>query len=371
MVAEQQVPGLRPADAEELEAKGLPDGCVFTDDGWAALFECKVQAHVNLAQLERHLNTAIARGFESPRIIVISVDEETGAFPDGTTTTTWKQVYAWFSRRAHESLWASELVQYMETFERKMLATHYDIRGTITMFDGLRFDRHNPYTDREGKRLIRLLGDELQTRKDLHEIGVDPDGERRPAITGSGTDSVWDFVPLRVARGAQQFTHYPHLTMALDQSRAVAAVTIPNGVKGGFRTKLASLGAEGLVGLVTKLEKNLRPITRRSRSAKPIIYVSQRHYKTQRSRPDVDAHIETDLRTILFGGRSGVRYQPEWVEAIFEVLTNKRSNLQLGVEVRLSYDCPVVRTAEAVDLFADSWKALSPLVLFVLEDMHH
>ncbi len=272
-VTEQQVPGQQEYDVEELDTRGLPDACVYTEDGWAVLFECKVQAHVSAGQLRRHRKTAVRHGFESPQLVVIAVNEAPKTVPDGTIAITWRDVYRWFNKRSHEP-WARELVQYMQTFERKMLSKDYEIRGTITVFDGLRFDTDNPYTYREGKRLIRLLGDQLQARKDLHKIGVDPKGERRSAITGKGTDGVWDFLPLKVARGAKQFTSHPHLTMGIRRSNAVAAVTLPNGVRGGFRTKLADLGLEGFMELAAKLEKGLRPVIKRSPGAKPMIYAT-------------------------------------------------------------------------------------------------
>ena len=367
-ITEQQVPGAAQGDLEELESKGLPDACVFTRDGWAALFECKVQAHVSAGQLRRHRKTAIRHGFESPELVVIAVNKSGGSLPRNTVSITWREVYRWFGRRASDSFWAREFVQYMQIFERKMLAKDYDIQGTITMFDGLRFDDDNPYTYHEGKRLIRLLGDELQARKDLHRIGVDPKGERRPAITGSHADQVWDFLPLRVARGAKQFTDFPHLTLAINSAHAIAAVTVPNGVKGGFRTKLKASGLEGFMGLLSTLEKRLRPIIRESRGAKPIIHLIQRHYASQRSQAEVDSLLDADLRTATRGAQGGVKYQPQWLAAIYEVLAHKRSNLQLAVQLRFSYGRPLVRSAKAIDLFADAWKAMAPLVSFVLAD---
>jgi hypothetical protein len=358
------------SDAEDVDTGGLPDACVFTDDGWTVLFECKVQDRVRTEQLLRHRKTAVRHGFESPQLVVIAVDDAAGTAPDGSIRTTWRDVYRWFNRRSHES-WAGELVRYMQTFERKMLAKEYEIRGTITVFDGLRFDIDNPYTYREGKRLIRLLGDQLQKRTDLHQIGVDRDGPRRSAITGSGTEGVWDFLPLEVARSAKQFTWYPHLTIVLRSSWAVAAITIPNDVKGGFRTKLGALAPDGFKKLMAKLENRLRSVIKRSPGAKPVVYVTQRHYKTQRSPPEVDARLEADLRTVVRGNRVAVKYQPQWVEAIYEVLINKRSNVQFGIEVRLKYDCPMVRSAAAVDLFADSWKALAPLLSLALNNNDH
>lgn len=88
---------------------------------------------------------------------------------------TWRDVYSWFNLRAADSFWARQLVDFMRAFEQKMLSRDYQIRGTITVFDGLRFDDKDPYSYREAKRLLRLMGDLLQDRKDLQKIAVDPE----------------------------------------------------------------------------------------------------------------------------------------------------------------------------------------------------
>jgi hypothetical protein len=242
------------------------------------------------------------------------------------------------------------------------------IRGTITVFDGFQFSDDNPYSYREGKRLIRLMGDLLQKRKDLHAIGMDPKGKGRPAITGKGTEGVWDYLPLKVARKSTQFTAFPHFTMSISREEARAAVTVPNGVKGGFKSKLASIGFNGFVKLLSDLEKRSRPVISRSKGAKPIIYITQRHFKSQRSLADTDGWLEADLRTSYRAPGSGIRYQPQWLEAIYQLLIHKRSNIQFGVENRFCYSCPRIRSREAADLFADSWKAFAPLIDLVLED---
>lgn len=365
MLLEQQVPGRLQEMAEELDAKGLPDIAIFDNDGWAVLLESKVQACVNLKQLERHRRTVQRLGFESPWLVLISVDRVSCELFEKTVAKTWQDVYAWFNRHSDSSDWARHFVQYMQVFERKMILQEYPIRGTITVFDGLRFDADNPYTYREGKRLIGLLGDLLQQRKDLHAIGIDPKGKRRPAITGKGTDGVWDFLPLEVAREAQ-FTSFPHFTMGINRAKAVAAITVPNGVKGGFRTKLKAIGMENFFDLVRDVEKRLQPVIKRSKGSKPMMYATQRHFRSQKSVEETDARLEADLRTAVRQGKHKTKYQPEWIEAIYNVLVNRRSNIQFGMDVNFRYMCPIVRSPQAADLFADTWKALSPLVDFAM-----
>ena len=366
-LVEQQVPGIA-VPADEDESRGLPDACVYTKDGWAVLLEAKVQSKVSVSQLRRHRATARRYGYENPWLVVVSVDAPSRALPRGTLNVVWRDVYHWFSMRASQEGWARTFVDYMRVFESRMLAQDYGIRGTLTMFDGLRFDADNPYTYREGKRLMRLLGDELQHRRDLVKLGVDPKGQRRPAIRGRGTDLVWDFLPLKVARKAKQFTNFPHLDMAIGREHALAIVAIPNGVRGGFRTRLRRQGAKGLHDLLSEVEVALRPVLDRSKGAKAALSASQRHYRSQSSPAVVDGRMEADLRTAVPGDKQGVKYQPEWVNAMYALLCNKRSNIHFQVEVRFNYSCPHVRSRRVVDLFADAWKAMWPIAEFVLED---
>ena len=363
-ITEQQVPGLLQLIDDTIEAKGLPDAAVFDDESWAVLFESKVQARIGLGQVDRHRRTATRHGFDEPWMVPISVDAMTSALPERTIAKQWQELYSWFNCRSPKSLWVKQFVDYMQVYERKQLLNNYDIRGTITVFDGLRFDADNPFTYREGKRLIRLLGDSLQGRSDLKSIDVDPKGDRRPAITGRGTEGVWDFLPLKVARG-KPFTAYPHLTIGINRSRATAAVTVPNGVKGGFRKKLSAGGFEEFLTLMATLEKRLRSVVKRSVGAKPMIYITQRHFRSQNSPAEVDARLEADLRT-AFNSHVGIRHQPQWLEAIYNILVKKRSNIQFGVEVQFRYTCPRIQSPEAASLFAESWIALKPLIDFVV-----
>ena len=74
------------------------------------------------------------------------------------------------------------------------------------------------------------------------------------------------------------------------------------------------------------------------------------------------------MRALAGCTQAGVKRQPEWIDAIYNLLTHKRSNMQFGVEVRFKYNCPIVQSRQVVDLFAGAWIALKPLLDFVLSD---
>ena len=365
-ITEQQVPG-ELVSGDEEEGRGLPDASVFTDDGWALLIEAKAQAGILPSQLDRHISTCRRHGFQNPFLLLISVDAPPPRMPDRASHRAGREVYSWF-RRNGTSAWARALTTYMEAFEARQIALNYSIRGTLTMFDGLKFDEDNPFSYVEGKRLVRLLGDELQKRKDLQRLGVDPRGSRRSAITGRSGTGVWDFLPLKAARGATNFTAFPHLTISLRESEAEAAITIPNGVHGGFRTKLRAVGEAGFFHLLATIHERVRPVLGRSINSRAGVYALQRHYRSQRSPGEIDARLDVDLRTIVPGERREAKFQPEWMRAMYEIATRKRSNIQMGFVVRFPYTCSVLRSPAAVDLFAEAWKAMSPIIDFVLKD---
>lgn len=286
----------------------------------------------------------------------------------------WRSLWSWFRRQSDRSFWARQLVNYMQAFENHMIARDYSIRGTITMFDGLHFDDDDPYTYREGRRLIRLLGDQLQNRKDLHtKLRVDPNGARRPAITGRGGSGVWDFLPLRVARGASMFTQYPHLTIGINESFASASITVPNGVRTRIRNRLYKCDHDTFCQLMRDIFDRLEPLRKKSKQLRVVAYALQRHYRSQRSMGIEDGRIRADLRTLVRQKSSeGVKFQPQWIEAIHALLANKRSNIQFGISAEFSYDCPIIRSAKASDLFAEAWIGMTPLLDLLLDgESHH
>ena len=366
-IGQQLVPGTK-AEADKEGADGLPDGCFYTDDGWAVLIESKVQAPISVTQLKKHRKTAARYGYDNAHVVLIAVDSPRADFPHDMQHVMWKQVYQWFVRKSDKSQWARRFVDYMEVFESKMIAKEYNIRGTLTMFSGFRFDEDHPYTYREGKRLMRLVGQAFRKNKRLvKELEIDPKGKGRSALTRGWDDSVWDFIPLKVARGSSSHTAYPHATLVIAPDHAAAAITVPNGVRGGIKSRIKAAGPETLEKMLARIERNLRPVGKKVPGMKPMVYLLQRRYKSQRSIAELDGRIEVDLRTLVKSDGSELKHQPEWLEAIHGLLANKQTNIQLGVEVHLPYAAPVMQKAGALEVMVDAWIALRPMLDFILK----
>jgi hypothetical protein len=252
----------------------------------------------------------------------------------------------------------------MHVFEARMIAKDYNIRGTLTMFDGFKFSDAEPYTYAEGKRLIRLLGDELRKRKKLVKaLDVDVEEAGRSAITKGDYGSVWDFLPLKIGRG-KPFTAAVHPALVIRPQEVEIALTVPNAMR-GVRNTLRKSDSESLGRMLSQVEKNLRPVLKKVKTAKPMIYIHQRHYKSQRSYPETDGRVEVDLRTVLSTAKGLLRHQPGWLECVFELLVNKKTNMQWGVQLHCPHSEKVMQSAKAIDVMVDTWVAMKPLMDYV------
>ncbi len=248
-----------------------------------------------------------------------------------------------------------------------MASSGYLKEGMLTEFSGVPFGPDHQYNYLEAKRVLLLLMGEVRTRKQLaRELRVDLSGEGRPAITGTSGNHVWDFLRLDDSP-AEGFTRGPHLTLALRQDEVWAMLCLSNAMKGIYRTRVRELGAEGFADLMRTIALRAEKLLGRAKGFQPRVEVYQRRYPTQRSDAIVDGIIEADLRTLLDPSdrRSNrdIKVQPLWVDAAYQVLTQRRGNVQLGVGVAFPYArCPAVHTPELVEHIAATWVALKPAV---------
>src|SRR5579863_3171771 len=182
-IVEQQVPGRVEPESEE-ESLGLPDVWLSNPDAdWALLIESKISAHVDLAQLRRHTGTAEHVGFRPVRVLLITTQAARLTLPRRVIAKTWADLYSWFGRRARTSEWADRFVDYLRAAESRLVSEEYLMAGTLTRFDGFHFTEEKPYTALEGRRLIRLMREELIKHRDLRRL-IDRNRPGRPAITG-------------------------------------------------------------------------------------------------------------------------------------------------------------------------------------------
>ena len=367
-VLEQRLPGEEELlDESETEKRGLPDAWIHDRDEWALLIESKIESPLKRDQLERHKKVATRRGFSNVHLITALVTERPQRqLLDGTRVIEWTELYSWL-RRERESTWARHLTEYMEILEGKLVAEGYLKEGTLTVFSGIPFGKDYPYNYREAKRVLKLAMEKLRNRSDLQrKLGMDPEGEGRPAITGQDGTSVWDFLPLIQARSEASFTNCPHLTLSVQRDRIFALVTVPNGIKREYRHNLRRDGKEGFFYLVEQVQRNLEKSFRRVDGATPWMEILQRHYPSQRSEPIVDARLQFDLRTASQrpkGSRKEVKTQPQWLDAVYRALSSKRSNLQLAVDTIFLYSrCKAVNSSEILDHVANAWLACRPLI---------
>ncbi len=251
-----------------------------------------------------------------------------------------------------------------------MVAQGYLKEGSLTTFTGIPFDADNPYNYLEAKRLLRLAMEELRADNRLHkQLGIDLQSPGRPAITRANVSGVWDYLQLKEARGATNFASYPHFTFSLWQQQAFAALILPNAMKPVFRRRLLDRGPDGLLELFQSTFEGLESRLRRVPGAIPWVTITQRHFKSQRSRPTLDARLDFDLRTFFpspyktWSDAPRIKPEPSWLQIVYPALNNRRANIQVAVGAAFPYESsPATRNRDILMYAADAWLACKPLL---------
>lgn len=364
-VLEQSRPGEFPANEEHTGQHGLPDLWIHNGADWSLVVECKVAATPRLDQLRAHQREADRRG-QTVSTLLLTSRRPSFRIPKDIQVRTWTELYSWLGKTSGGS-WSKALMDYMETLERRWAATGYLLEGTLTEFAGIDFDRDEPWNYREAKRLLKLLLDELRTRKNLATtLGIDLKAAGRPAITDDGRH-VWDFLKLKLANQAKTHTSYPHFNISLSDSTLGAYLSIPNGMRRSFHRRLLGEDVSDFENLIRATANGICTALKGTKEARPHLILLQRRYPSQKSTPYVDAVMRIDLRTATRRpGRAqtrAVRLQPEWLTMAYEVLANRQSNLHLSIGAEFDiYRCPAVRSRQLVGLIEQDWLACRPLL---------
>jgi hypothetical protein len=365
-IVEQGLPGEWTSSEMDADKRGLPDACIFESDDWILVIESKIAAPLRAEQLHRHFRTLNRRGFRNITLLAIAVDATSGRLPYDAMLKTWSDVYAWLVRQSSWSEWARRAADYFIVAENRSAEEGYLTAGTLTTFAGIPFRHGEPYNYPEAKRLLKLAIAELRKNRQLvRELGMDPKGTGRGAITGKDGVAVWDFLRLKGSRSNAPFTNRPHLTLSIEADRVLAIVTVPHGIESRMRKNLVELGHDGFQDLLETVNARLLRALRKAPGASPWVITVQRRYPSQRSAAIVDARIEFDLRTAFQQARKGlkVRPQPQWLEATHKALSRKRSNLQVSVGAIFPYrTCPATTDHKIVDHVANVWLACKPFL---------
>jgi hypothetical protein len=75
--------------------EGLPDACIYTDNGWILIIESKVAAKVSVHQLNRHIDTLKRRDFTDIQLLVISTENVSRKLPENCLVKSWSEIYEW------------------------------------------------------------------------------------------------------------------------------------------------------------------------------------------------------------------------------------------------------------------------------------
>ena len=210
-VVEQSLPGQDEGEEPtEQQRRGLPDGWIFDDDGWALVIESKIGCRLEVDQIQRHRFTAQRRGFIKLHMVALVNEMPEHVVDWELKVRRWTELYIWLKADSHSSKWASRLHQYMEILEAKLVADESLKTGTLTVFTGIPFTAKIPYNYLEAKRQLRLAMDELRLRQDLLvSLGIDRKAAGRSAITGKDSNAVWDYLRLAKSADAKNFTEFP------------------------------------------------------------------------------------------------------------------------------------------------------------------
>ena len=357
-VLEQTLPGEEELqEQDESERRGLPDGCIHDENGWALLIESKVASSLDQRQLRSHRRSAGNHGISSVNLLALVVE---GKPIDDVVVKRWTDLYKWLKGQHRDSYWAKQLISYMEVLEAKLPNEGYLKKGALTVFTGIPFGRETPYSYREAKRLIRLAMDGLRVHEALRkDLGADLKRKGRTAIKGKDAAGVWDIFWLE---NAKAFTEVPHLNFSILNDRIEAMVIVPDKIGPRFRRRLLEGGWDAFQAVFAEVLECFDARFKNVDGAVPWVTVLQRHSLHRGAEPIVDAQLKFDLHT-AFAGAKSVKPQHEWLRVAYDALSEKKSNIEFDVGVIFRYEqCPNLNSPEILNLISSAWLSCKPFV---------
>ena len=226
-----------------------------------------------------------------------------------------------------------------------------------TAFNGFPF-RDVDFGYSEGKKILGLAMDELRKRARLREIGIDPDRSGRRIHNDGG--SVWDVLVFDVT---ETWRTSPHLTLGVGSEYVSAMVTLPNKAPAKYRKSLIKLNEQGFRRMVGKVLEEMGSVLSICPGMEPRLRVRQRRRPSPSEHPLMDALIDVDLRTCI-DEDDAVKFQPQWIDAAFDALGNKKANLELQIGAKFPYrTCAAMANHPlSINLVVSAWVSCKPYI---------
>jgi hypothetical protein len=105
-ISVQAYPDGPPLEPSEVAEKGIPDIWFYDDDGWCAVVECKITEDLKLDQVQRHVRTALKRGYEEALPVIITAKSEARINTKDIIHLNWPTIYTWLRQQAPDQQWA-------------------------------------------------------------------------------------------------------------------------------------------------------------------------------------------------------------------------------------------------------------------------
>lgn len=360
IVEQQTIPGSQLTNESELENRSLPDICIHNGADWCLAIESKVGAPLTAEQLQKHRHTLEQRNFSHVEVAAVTAGPAHSRLPPDAIHRTWEEVYVWIGKQqASEPFWCDQLREFMRTIEARQLRDS-TMPAAITTLDTIRFGSDYPYSNREGKLLLRQAISILRKRPAIQALGIDPEGSERQKITGKGIEPVWAYITLKPPEAIGSFTRWPHFTLGMSPDKVDAMVTIPNAVSPQYRRRLRKLGADSFAEVCAHVASEVDNRLGREKGAIPMLSLVQRHFRG-RHHPVTDGRMHFDLHVIGPSTHEKVVQQPLWAATAYDLLNSKNGNVQFQVGVWFPHDAGVLRT-DPVEKLEAAWLSCKPLL---------
>jgi hypothetical protein len=330
--------------------------------------EVKAQAPLNDAQLHEHGKTLRDRGFDHVRVLALTARAQDQS-SEAEAVLQWRDIFTIAHKFARTGSWCQHLCEYLALVQGRLWEEGNMLDGSLTQFTGFPFDDEYAFTIERGRAHLRKATQELRTHTIVRQLGLDLDWEK-PSISDRG-DHVFETLLFDDHPGgaSKDFRTFPHLTLSLHRSFAQVEASIPNGCSRECRRRLVEQGEDGLRDLHAQVLKRAGPIM--ASGGVPMVSVVQRHAQhAQRLAPYNDAelrfHLNASRAEDVTSAVHKMKSLPHWMDTLFALLDHRAVssdvNLHIGYLIRLPWTMPEMGTRDAIDVIAQSWQAMMPVM---------